>query len=342
MNPRHGIIAGGNWIVDHVKLIDTWPPQDALANILTESVGNGGSPYNILKNLAKLGATFPLEAIGLVGDDPDGRHILQDCRVHKIITRQLGQTQAAATSYTDVMTVREGGRRTFFHQRGANALLGEEHFDFRATEARHFHLGYALLLDRLDQLGPKGLPGLAEVLRAARAAGLTTSLDCVSENSNRFRDIVVPALPEVDVLFVNDFEAEKLTGLLLGRGERVDPAAVHQAARALLTLGVRGWAVIHFPEAACACARTGQVLWQPSVQVPAESVAGTAGAGDAFAAGVLHGLHESWPMEASLELGACTAAASLLHPTCSEGIVNLSGCLALKTRWGLRSLAYKP
>ena len=56
---RSGIIAGGNWIVDHVKLIDTWPPQDALATILSQSWGNGGSPYNVLKNLARLGASFP-------------------------------------------------------------------------------------------------------------------------------------------------------------------------------------------------------------------------------------------------------------------------------------------
>src|SRR4051812_34367536 len=33
MTPRNGILAGGNWIIDHVKIIDTWPAQDALANM---------------------------------------------------------------------------------------------------------------------------------------------------------------------------------------------------------------------------------------------------------------------------------------------------------------------
>ena len=112
---RSGIIAGGNWIVDHVKLIDTWPPQDALASILSQSAGNGGSAYNLLKNIAKLGATFPLEAVGLVGDDADGRAILADCAAHGIATGQLRATAEVATSYTDVMTVRDTGRRTFFH-----------------------------------------------------------------------------------------------------------------------------------------------------------------------------------------------------------------------------------
>ena len=38
---RSGIIAGGNWLVDHVKLIDQWPPQDGLAHILSRAAGNG-------------------------------------------------------------------------------------------------------------------------------------------------------------------------------------------------------------------------------------------------------------------------------------------------------------
>jgi hypothetical protein len=59
---RSGILAGGNWIVDHLKIIDVWPTQDALASILTEANRNGGSPYNVLKDLFCLGAPFPLPA----------------------------------------------------------------------------------------------------------------------------------------------------------------------------------------------------------------------------------------------------------------------------------------
>ena len=63
---RTGILAGGNWIVDHVKMINTWPAQDSLATIEAESASNGGAPYNVLKDLARLGAPFPLSAVGLV------------------------------------------------------------------------------------------------------------------------------------------------------------------------------------------------------------------------------------------------------------------------------------
>src|SRR5437763_1144549 len=89
MTSRSGLIAGGNWIVDHVKIVNTWPAQDSLAMILGESLGNGGAPYNVLKDLAKLGAPFPLSAVGLIGEDAFGDRILNDCRAHGIDVAQL-------------------------------------------------------------------------------------------------------------------------------------------------------------------------------------------------------------------------------------------------------------
>lgn len=334
---RSGILAGGNWIVDHVKVIDTWPAQDTLATILRQSSSNGGSPYNILIDLAHLGAPCPLAGVGLVGDDENGRAIISDCRAHGIDTTQLRTTRAAATSYTDVMTARETGRRTFFHQRGANAHLSVDDFDFSSTQARLFHLGYLLLLDGLDILAD-GRPKACEVLKRAKHAGLLTSIDCVSENSLRFQTIVAPALPYVHILFANDFETERLTGVPLRRNERIAAASVGFAARKLLEAGVQSWVVIHFPEAVYACSPSGQEVWQPSLRVPPGDIAGAAGAGDALAAGVLLGLHEGWPMSDCLRLGVCAAAASLYDPTCSEGVKSGKACLSLAQSLGYHSL----
>lgn len=332
---RSGIIAGGNWIVDHVKRIQTWPRQDTLTSILDHSRSNGGSPYNILIDLARLGAPFPLTGVGLVGDDENGRAIIRNCQEHRIDTTRLRRVTAAATSYTDVMTVDRTGRRTFFHQRGANALLDVDDFDFTAPPAKLFHLGYMLLLDRLDAIDD-GYPRACQVLRRAKAAGLRTSLDCVSEDSDRFKTIVVPVLPEVDVLFANDYEAEKLTDIKLRQRNALHPAAVEAAARVLLGLGVRSWVVIHTPEAVYACTVSGRGLWQPSLRLPAAEIRGTAGAGDALAAGILWGVHEEWPMADSLKLGVCAAAASLSDPSCSAGILPLNDSLALAERHGYK------
>ncbi|HEY0968019.1 MAG TPA: carbohydrate kinase family protein [Opitutaceae bacterium] len=335
MGERTGILAGGNWIVDHVKLIDAWPAQDALVSIRSQSSSNGGSPYNILVDLAQMGAAFPLAAVGLVGEDANGRAILNDCRARGIDVSQLRTTAAAPTSYTDVMTVEATGRRTFFHQRGANAHLDGEHFDFSATNARFFHLGYLLLLDRLDQL-EGGTTRACDVLRRARAAGLRTSVDCVSEDSGRFGALVLPALPQVDVLFVNDFEAERLTGIALRQAGVLQPSAVRAATERLLAAGVQAWVVLHVPEGVYARGPGSDGLWQPALRLPTERIAGAVGAGDALAAGVLYGLHEDWPMIDALRLGVAVAAASLTDATCSRGVRPVRECLALVETFGFQ------
>jgi sugar/nucleoside kinase (ribokinase family) len=124
----------------------------------------------------------------------------------------------------------------------------------------------------------------------------------------------------------------------VGRGASLDRRAVEMAARALAGFGVRQWAIIHFPEGACACSASGEVVWQAAVSVAPGLIANTVGAGDALAAGVLLGLHEGWAMGRSLELGACAAAASLLHPTCSGGILPSGESLAFGRGQGFAAL----
>jgi sugar/nucleoside kinase (ribokinase family) len=83
-NNRSGLLAGGNWIIDQVKMIDVYPGHEQLANISGQSQGTGGSPYNVLLDLAKLGASFPLVGAGLSWAGCTGEYIIDDCRSHNI------------------------------------------------------------------------------------------------------------------------------------------------------------------------------------------------------------------------------------------------------------------
>src|SRR6185436_17116748 len=112
---RSGLLAGGNWIIDQVKMVDVYPQREQLANIRSQSQGTGGAPFNVLVDLARLKAPFPLSAAGLVGKDILGEEILAICKKHKIDTKLLKPTADASTSNTDVMTEIGNGRRTFFH-----------------------------------------------------------------------------------------------------------------------------------------------------------------------------------------------------------------------------------
>lgn len=334
---RSGVIAAGNWIVDHIKIIDVYPVQDSLANIEKEYLNNGGSPFNLLKDLALMGVAFPLKGIGLIGNDTDGDWIKKECRTHNIDSTQILQTNKAHTSYTDVMTVKSTGRRTFFHQRGANALLDTEHFDFSAADGKIFHLGYILLLDKLDSADENGVIKAAKALEKARRAGLKTSIDIVSEDSGRFKSIVIPILPYVDYLFINEFEAERSTGVPLNTTPPKKDA-LRQAARIFIDSGVRDTVFIHFPQGVYAMDSAGREVIQGAVKFPKEQIVSAVGAGDAFAAGVIFGLHEERSIEDILKLGVCTAAASLEDVSCSGGVKNYKQCLQLGERYSYHQL----
>ncbi len=334
---RCGLLAGGNWIVDQVKLIDVYPQPEQLANISSQAQGTGGAPYNVLMDLAKLGVPFPLFAAGLVGQDPFGQFILDDCQQHEIDTRFLRTTARAPTSYTDVMTETNGGRRTFFHHRGANALWDGNDLDFSKVKARIFHLGYLLLLDALDAPDRKRGTKAAALLAAAQEAGMKTSVDVVSEDSDRFARIVAPALKHVDYCIVNEIEAGKTSGFKVRQPDgRLDTVALRHAAGALLQMGVREMVVIHFPEGGFVRTRKGEDHWQSSFVLPAKFIAGSAGAGDAYCAGVLLGLHEGWGLQRCLVTAVCVATASLAHATCTGGIKPLKATLNLVRKFRSR------
>jgi sugar/nucleoside kinase (ribokinase family) len=333
-NGRRGLLAGGNWIIDQVKMIDVYPQPEQLGNIRSQSQGTGGAPYNVLIDLAKSGAPFPLLAAGMVGKDSLGERILDDCRTNRIDIRNLSRTTKAPTSYTDVMTEQGHGRRTFFHARGANALWRGADLDFKRSRARIFHLGYLLLLDALDEPDSKFGTKAARLLSDAQAAGVKTSVDVVSEDSDRFAKIVNPALRHVDYCILNEIEAGKTTGFKLRSPEGgLDTVALRHAAGALLQQGVRELVVIHFPEGAFARTRKGEDFWQSSLKLPPNYISGTAGAGDAFCAGVLLGLHEDWDLQKCLLTGVCIAAASLADSTCTHGVKSLANSLALAKKF---------
>ncbi len=328
---RKGILAAGNWIIDIVKIIDVWPNQDSLANILSESSSNGGSPYNVLKNLAKMKVNFPLEALGLVGDDNRGNEILADCHKHEINIHLLTTSNEKPTSYTDVMTVHDNGRRTFFHNRGANALLDSVHFNFDQSNAKIFHLGYLMLLDKLDELTEDKTTKAAQVFKKAKEGGFITSTDIVSENTGRFKEVVSASLPFIDYLFINEYEASKVSGIDIVSNRIINKEKAIEACKILLQMGVNQWVILHYPEGVIAISKTGEQVYQSCLTIPTSKIKGTVGAGDAFASGVLYGIHESWSIKDSLELGVCTAAACLFNPTCSGGILSWQECLNLKS-----------
>ena len=106
---------------------------------------------------------------------------------------------------------------------------------------------------------------------------------------------------------------------------------------ALLDAGVRERVVVHFQEGGVALGRDGKWDEHGSVHLPESGyIKGAAGAGDAFAAGVLLGWHEGRPVSEQLRYGVCAAAANLSDETCTGGLRPLAECLAIGEKFGFR------
>lgn len=327
---RNGILAAGNFIVDRVKVIESYPDEEQLSSILREQQANGGGSYNVLKDLAAMGAEFPLHALGLVGDDADGSWILQDCANAGINTDLLVKSPLASTSYTDVMSVESTGKRTFFHQRGANKHLIMDEIDFSQTEASLFHLAYLMLLDKQDEFVSKDRTLASTVLERAQEAGMITSVDLVSTPHPQFGAIARSAMPFTNYFIANEVEA----GWILD--QPLDASSLDNIVEAALELQ-HGYdrmnVVLHCREGAVVVDHDSQIWYQNALKLPDDFVRGSVGAGDAFAAGFLHGIHEKWPIQECLRLAVCTAASSLSDETPSAGVRNIKDCLALGEKY---------
>ena len=337
---RKGITAAGNFVIDHIKVVDLWPEEGMLSLILEERRASGGCPYNVLMDLAKLNTGIPLSGVGLVSNDEDGRYIIDDLKGHGIDFSMMRFIDGVTTAYTDVITVKSTGNRTFFHNKGTGKYLDLGHFDFSRIRTKIFHIGYILLLDSLDGPDPERGTSMARLLERAKESGLKTSVDVVSESSYRFTKIVTHALKYTDYLILNEIEAGRTAGFEI-REKRggLNGENLKKTLGALMGKGESELVCVHFPEGAYAVVKGKEPHFVPSHCLPEGFIKGTAGAGDAFCAGMLYGIHEQWDLDRSMRFANAMAAMCLTDTTTSEGMKEIGEIEKLMSRIPLRKPA---
>lgn len=333
MAMKQGIACGGNLIVDHIKKIPAWPAQGNLVTITEQFDTTGGLVCNVLLDLAKLDPTMPLYAIGLRGDDADGRLVEERLTHAGVDISGVQILPGTDTSYTDVLSTPDGNR-TFFQRSGASAQFTDEHIPYGTCNAKVMHLGYLLLLEGMDAPDAQYGTVMAKALAKAREAGFVTCMDVVSEHSDRFRRIVPPSLKYVDLCVINEIEAEEITGKTCRKDGKIDFDGVEAALHSLMDMGVGRWAVIHFPEGACALERGGQVIRQASIAVPKSYIVGKVGAGDAFCAGILYSAAKDLPLSEAMRVATAAATSSLASADASGSVLPVEEALKLFDQYG--------
>ena len=318
---KKGIAVAGNLIVDILYPVMGFAKPGELSNICGDlEIATGGAVCNNIMDLATLDPQLPLVALGRIGDDENGRYVQSQLGKFKNIDQQhlkIGGTTAFSLVLADEITK----QRTFYTCSGANAQFCEEDIPWDELNVDMLHIGYILLLEKLDEEDAEFGTKMARLLHKAKSRGIKTSIDVVSETGERFRKLVCPALKYTDYCVINEVEASATTGIQLrtqdGKLLKENfPAALHK----LKEMGVATWAVIHCPEVGMGLDENNDLVEVPSLKLPKGWIAGTVGAGDAFCSGVTYAAWKGESLKTAIELGTASAACSLSRPGSTEGM----------------------
>jgi sugar/nucleoside kinase (ribokinase family) len=216
------------------------------------------------------------------------------------------------TGFSDVMTLRDTGERTFFHNRGANAKFIPEDVKLTTLSCRMLHVAYIHLLDGFDAPDPEYGTTLARFLKAAREEGILTSIDVVSSLNEQFAERIIAALPYTDNAIMNEIEACGVSGLAPRDGEgKLITENIRATMETLMSHGVGQRVIVHCPEAGFCLSAEGDFTVVPSLKLPAGYIKGTVGAGDSFCAGCLYGIYHGFADAEILEFASGAAACNL-------------------------------
>lgn len=305
---RCGIALAGSLLVDKLNEISAYPAEGELTKILSVFRAVGGCVPNTGIDIKRVDPTITVKAIGKIGNDGEGAFLVNTLKENGVDT-SLIKAGDMPTSFTDVMSV-TGVQRTFFTYPGACSDFGFEDIDFDSLDVKMLHLGYFLLLDKIDNGDGK------RILQKAQEMGIKTSIDLVSENSDRY-SLVADCLKYVDNVIINEHEAGMITGIEPKREN------LEEIARKLKQMGVNERVIIHMPELGV-CLSDNGYFEIPSFKLPKGFIKGKTGAGDAFCAGALIGIYRDLDEISILTLANKSATASLSAPDAISGMVSES------------------
>ena len=267
-----------------MQLIDAARYQyisDQLAAMQTTRA-TGGSACNTILALGRLGMSPGV--VGKIGNDDNGRFFEESCHRNGIWPNLLRSEKATGVASTFISP---DGQRTFGTYLGAAEEMCAEEIDEALLEAYDYVYIEGYLVQNHDLL--------RRIVAAAKAKATTICLDLASYNIVADEiAFFTELLPNVDILFANQQEAETFTG-------ESDPEV------ALLKLGdICRTVVVKTGGAGAKAKRDAEVV--NVAAPPVKQVLDTTGAGDFFAAGFLYGLSNGCELAECVYKGTVLAA----------------------------------
>jgi sugar/nucleoside kinase (ribokinase family) len=293
--PRFDVTIAGELNLDLILygLPEELPPErELLADRMMLTLGS--SSAIVAHNLAALGSRVGFQS--LIGEDPLGQIALDRLSEGGVDVSQVRRVHGPTTTGLSVILHHTGWRNILTYS-GTIAELSLKDLDFEyLSDSRHFHLSSLYLQQGLQ-------PGLVELFRRLKAAGLTISLDTNDDPQDLWVGVLKDLLKYVDVLLPNEREATRITGT-------TDPEiAIRQLAETVPLV------VVKLGREGALAQRGKERFTSPSLKVTAVDAVG---AGDSFDAGFLHEYLRGSDLSACLASGNRAGALSVTRPGGTE------------------------
>lgn len=302
---KQGIFVAGSILVDNIASILAYPKKGELTKILSSDKAVGGLVPNVGIDLKRLDKNLKVYAGGKISDDENGRFVLDTFKKEKIDISKIKVVKEDNTSFTNVVSEIKG-ERTFYTYAGTSSTFGYDDIDFKSLDVKMIHLGYFLLLDKIDN--GDGI----KILKKCNELGIKTSIDLVSENSDRY-SLVKPVLKYVDYLIINEIEASALAGIKFNGNN------IYDIMKKIKSLGVKEKIIVHQVKASYLL-DDNEFIEMPSLKINPKDIKGTTGAGDAFCAGSLLGIYNNYSNKEILDFASKVAAISLTEKDATSGV----------------------
>jgi len=292
--PRFDVTLAGELNLDLILygLPEELPPErELLAHDMMLTLG--GSSSIVAHNLAALGCRVGF--ISKIGNDPLGEIALDRLRESGVDVGNVLRDTKLKTGLTVILSRTRW--RNILTYMGTISELGYEDLDLGyLCDSRHFHLSSYYLQRKLQ-------PGIIDLFRKLKDAGVTISLDTNDDPEGRWEDNILQVLKVVDVFMPNEREAKAIGG-----SEDLETAVERLAQTVPLIVVKTG--------SQGALARRGKERFEcPAVSI---QVVDAVGAGDSFNAGFISQFVQGAPLERCLEIGNQTGAKSTTQPGGTE------------------------
>lgn len=301
------VVSVGVHILDVLgRHVSEVPKGQGIALLDEIRITAAGTAAGTAVDLSKLGCR--VVAVGAIGHDEMGNILIGILSRHGVDTHAIRRKEGVQTSGS-ILPIRPNGERPGLHCMGANAALTFEDIDLGVLEGAQFvHVGGFFLMPKFD-------PDTAKLLRLAKEAGATTTVDVLGMEREGMADLILPCMPFVDFFMPNEEEARMITGL-------ADPDEMCRvfinagAKNVCLKMGARGSLVV---------TASGDRFRSPAFKV---DVVDTTGCGDAWSAGFITGLSLNFSLDKAAQLGSACGSLVASGLGSDAGIVNLEATLA--------------